>query len=152
MRLLLAAVLALAAAAPCAAIGENDEYDAQPGRQPAGGLVLFYENSAPMSFVAMTPKDVPAGAVKIREVRGVSCQRGLSVQIAANLNATNVSGYVGDGSYAKAVAQIKKLHPEVAGIYDVRTDVENFSVLGFYRSLCTIVTARAFSLPAAAKP
>lgn len=149
MRILLAAALALAAAAPCAAIGEGDESNAMPGLQPASGLVLFYESSAPMSFVAMTAKDVPENALKIREVRGVSCQRGLSIPIAANLNATNVSGYKGDGSYAKAVEQIKKLHPEVSGIYDVRADVENFSVLGFYRSLCTIVTARAFALPAA---
>ena len=149
MRLLLAVALAALAAAPCAAIGEGDDYDAVPGLQPAGGLVIFYESAAPMSFPSMTPKDLPANAVKIREVRGVSCQRGLSVPIAANFNATNVSGYKGDGSYAKAVAQIKKKNPEIAGIYDVRTDVENFSVLGFYRSLCTIVTARAFSLPAA---
>jgi hypothetical protein len=100
----------------------------------------------------MTPKDVPQSARKIREVRGVSCQRGLSVPIAASLNATNVSGYHGDGSYAKAVAQIRKGHPEISGLYDVRTDVENFSILGIYRSLCTIVTARAFALAAAATP
>ena len=145
----LAVVLAALAAAPCAALGEGDEDDAAPGLQPPSGLVLFYESKAPMSFPSMTPKDVPENARKIREVRGVSCQRGLSIPIAANLNATNVSAYRGDGSYAKAVAQIKKKHPEVSGIYDVRTDVEDFSVLGFYRSLCTIVTARAFVLPGA---
>ena len=151
MRLLLAAALAVLAAAPCAAIGEGDEYDASPGLQPASGLVIFYESTAPMSFPSMTPKDLPEKAVKIREVRGVSCQRGLSVPVAASLTATNVSGYKGDGGYARAVAKIRKKNPEIAGIYDVRTDVEDFSILGFYRSLCTIVTARAFSLPSAPK-
>ena len=34
----------------------------------------------------------------------------------------------------------------------VKTDNEVFSILGFYRSLCTVVTARAFALPAALKP
>ena len=147
MRALLAAALAGLIAAPCGAVGEGDDSDAVPALQPSSGLVIFYESSAPMSFVAMTPKDVPAGARKIREVRGVSCQRGLSVPTALNMNSTNVSGYHGDGSFGKAIAQIRKAHPEVSGIYDVRTDVEDFSILGIYTSLCTIVTARAFSLP-----
>ena len=89
---------------------------------------------------------------KIREVKGRACQRGLSIPTAASVNATNVSAYYGNGSYAKAVAQIKKLNPGVIGIYDVRTDVEVFSVLGFYRSLCTEVTARAFASGAPASP
>jgi hypothetical protein len=147
--MMLAAALAAALAAPCAALGEGDEDDAVPGMQSANGLVLFYESAGPMSFAAMTPKDVPENALKIQEVRGTACQRGLSVPIAANFNATNISAYRGNGSYAKALAQIKKERPDVLGIYDVRTDVEVFSVLGIYRSLCTIVTARAFALPAA---
>lgn len=145
MRTLLAAALALSLAAPGHALGEGDEDDAVPGMQSPGGMVLYYRSEGPMSFVAMTPKDVPADAVKIREVRGRACQRGLAVPIAASLNATSLSAYYGNGSYAKALARIKKAHPEVAGLYDVRTDVEVFSVLGFYRSLCTIVTARAFA-------
>jgi hypothetical protein len=152
VRLLLAALLAALAAAPCAAIGEGDDDTAVPGMQPANGLVLYYNSAGPMSFAAMTLKDVPANALKIREVKGRACQRGLAVPIAANFNATNVSAYYGNGSYAKALAQIKKDHPEVVGIYDVRTDVEVFSILGFYRSLCTEVSARAFALPAAASP
>ena len=152
MRTLLAAALAALLAAPCAALGEGDDDSAVPGMQPANGLVLYYDSAGPMSFAAMTLKDVPENARKIREVKGRACQRGLAIPIAANFNATNVSAYYGNGSYAKALAQIKKEHPEVAGIYDVRTDVEVFSVLGFYRSLCTEVAARAFVLPAAAKP
>ncbi|MFI5347752.1 MAG: hypothetical protein ACHQ51_15370 [Elusimicrobiota bacterium] len=152
MRIILAAALAALIAAPCFAIGEGDEDDAVPGMQSPGGLVLFYESAGPMSFAAMTPKDVPENARKIREVRGRACQRGLSVPIAANFNATNISAYRGDGSYAKALLQIKKDHPEVLGVYDVRSDVELFSVLGIYRSVCTIVTARAFAAAEPPKP
>lgn len=156
MRRLLAAALALVLtatlAAPGRALGEGDEDGAVPGLQSASGLVLYYESSGPMSFVAMTLKDVPAGARKIREVKGRACQRGLAVPIAANFNATNISAYRGDGSYAKALARIKQDHPEVAGIYDVRSDVEVFSILGLYRSRCTIVTARAFARTDAPKP
>jgi hypothetical protein len=144
VRTLLAAALSALMAAPCAAIGEGDEDDAVPGLQPTNGFVLFYDDTAPMSFVAMTPRDVPEGALKIREVRGVSCQRGLSIPLAASLTSTSVSGNMGDGGYAKAIAQIRKAHPEVSGIYDVRADLQDFSLFGLYRSLCTIVTARAF--------
>ncbi len=149
MRLLLALALSVLCAAPCAAFGEGDEDDAQPGLIQTGGLMLFYDSTGPMSFPAMTPRDVPAGARPLGEVVGRVCQRGLSIPLAADIRATSVSGSYGDGGYVKALALIKKTHPEVAGIYDVKTDNEVFSVLGFYRSLCTVVTARAFALPAA---
>jgi hypothetical protein len=150
--MMLAAALVALLASTGWAIGEGDEDDALPGLQPANGMVLFYESAGPLSFPSMTPKDVPDGVRKIREVKGRACQYGLSVPIAANLNATNVSAYYGNGGYAKALAQIKKLNPEVIGLYDVRTDVEVFSILGFYRSLCTEVTARAFASGGRASP
>lgn len=153
MRAVLALVLAAALAAPAFAIGEGDEEDALPDMAPAGGLLLFYDSTGPMSFVTMTPHDVPKGAAQLGEVKGVGCQRGLSVPIAASLNATSVSGVYGNGGYAKALAQIKKDHPGLSGIYDVKTDLEYFSVLwGLYRSLCTEVTARGFSLPGKPEP
>ena len=154
MRILLAAALVALLAAASGAVGEGDEDDADPGLQsPDGMFVLFYQSAGPLSFPSMTPKDVPEGVRKIREVKGRACQRGLSVPIAANFNATKISAYIGNGSYAKAIAQIKSEHPEVAGLYDVRTDVEVFSILGIYSSLCTEVAARAFALPdAAAQP
>lgn len=145
MRLLLALALAALFAAPCSAIGEGDEEDAAPTMQKVGGLVLFYDTTGPMSFVTMTPKDVPPGAKLLGRVFGRSCQRGLSVPIAASLNATNVSGAYGDGGFAKALEAIKKEHPGLTGIYDVKTDLEIFSLLGFYKSTCTLVTARGFA-------
>lgn len=152
MRLLLAAALVATLAGAARAYGEGDEDDAVPGLQPVSGMVLFYESAGPMSFPSMTPKDVPEGARKIREVSGRACQRGLAVPIAASFNATNISAYYGNGTFAKAIAQIKQEHPDVIGIYDVRTDIEVFSILGFYKSLCTVVTARAFALAAAPPP
>jgi hypothetical protein len=147
--MLLAAALVALLAGTCRAFGEGDDDDAVPGLQPASGMVLFYDSSGPLSFPSMTPRDVPEGVRRIREVKGRACQRGLAVPIAANINATNISAYLGNGSYAKAMAEIKKKNPEVIGLYDVRTDVEVFSILGFYRSLCTEVTARAFAMAAA---
>lgn len=140
------AVLCLLAAAPAAAMGENEDDDALPSMQGRGGLHLFYQNTGPMSFVAMTPKDVPAGARQLGEVKSVSCQRGLAIPLAASFRATSVSNSYGDGGYRKALELMKKRHPDLEGIYDVKVDLGIFSVLGgLYRSLCTYVTARGFA-------
>jgi hypothetical protein len=144
--------LLLFLAAPAFAIGENDDYGAVPGMIRTGGLLLFYETTGPMSFVAMTPRDVPVNARPIGEVKGVTCQRGLSVPIAANINAMSVSGGYGDGGFARALSKMKKEHPDLVGIYDVKTDMSVFSILGFYRSLCIEVTARGFAAAAVATP
>lgn len=143
----LALLLAALLAGPAAARGENEDDQALPSLLRPGGLLLFQSSTAPMSFVAMTPRDVPENARELGELRSVSCQRGLSVPIAANLRATSVSSAYGDGGYAKAFESMKKAHPELDGIYDVRVDLSVFSVLGgLYRSLCTHITARAYAL------
>ena len=140
-------VVLLALAPLSRAAGENDEDTAVPGLIPAGSFMIFYETSGPLSFVAMTPKDKPKGAPELGLVKGVSCQHGLSIPISANVRGTSITGAVGNGSFVKAINEIKKAKPEVAGIYDVRTDLRMFSVLGIYRKLCTEVTARAFGAP-----
>lgn len=145
MRRLLAVALLLGLATSAFARGEGEEDDAVPGLIPAGGIMLFYKSQGPLSFVTMTPKDRPAGARELGTVKGVSCQHGLSVPIAAQFRATSVTGGYGDGSFRKALEQIKKATPEVAGLYDVRSDLRVFSLLGIYRKLCTEVTARAFA-------
>lgn len=140
-----ALVLVLLALAPLVrAGGENDEDTAVPGLIPAGSFMLYYDSSGPLSFVANTPKDKPKGAPELGLVKGVSCQHGLSIPISASLRGTSISGAAGDGSFVKAISEIKKKMPEVAGIYDVRTDQRVFSILGIYRKLCTEITARAF--------
>lgn len=148
MRWLLGAALLALLAGPCRAVGEGDEDDAVPGMIPSGGLLLYYDASGPMSFPSMTPRDVPKDARPLGVVVGRSCQRGLSIPLAAQINPTSVSGAYGDGGYREALEAIKKEHPDAAGLYDVKSDVEVFSILGIYRSLCTYVTARAFAVPA----
>lgn len=145
LRYIFAAVLLLALAPRGWASGEGDEEDAVPGLIPAGGIMIFYRSQGPLSFVTMTPKDRPAGARELGTVKGVSCQHGLSVPIAAEFRATSISGGYGDGSFRKALEQIKKAKPEMTGLYDVRSDLRVFSILGIYRKLCTEVTARAFA-------
>jgi len=147
LKTLILAVLLAVPAPFAAATGEGDGDEAFPGLIPAGGIMLFYDSEGPLSFVSMTPKDVPADARQLGTVKGVSCQHGLSIPIAANIRATNVTGGYGDGSFKKALEQIKKEHPDMSGVYDVRTDLRIFSILGIYRKLCTEVTARAFARP-----
>jgi hypothetical protein len=147
VRALLAAALVALSSAVAVASGEEDEDTAVPGIQPASGLVLFYESSGPLSFPSTTPRGVPDGTRKISEVRGTACQRGVGIPTALSVNPTSFSFYFGDGGYAKALAKIKEANPEISGVYDVRTDLELFSILGIYKSLCTIVTARAFAPP-----
>ncbi|UPT74628.1 MAG: TRL-like family protein [Elusimicrobiota bacterium] len=144
MRFLLAAVL-LGLSVPAGARGENDEDTATPGLIPSGGLMLYYDSKGPLSFVTMTPRDVPKGARQLGTVSGSSCQHGLSVPVTGNVRGTSVSGAYGDGSFLQAVAHIKKQVPETTGIYDVRVDQRVFSILGIYRKQCTLVTARAFA-------
>ncbi|MBI4060763.1 MAG: hypothetical protein HY403_04970 [Elusimicrobia bacterium] len=143
---LLAAALLGALAPAVRARGENDEDVASPGLIPAGSFMLFYKTQGPLSFVAMTPKDRPKGARELGTVKGVSCQHGLSIPISADVRGTSITGAYGNGSFVKAIERIKKEKPEVVGIYDVRTDLRIFSLLGIYRRLCTEVTARAFAL------
>lgn len=145
MRGLFAVVLFLALALFAAARGEGDEDVAFPSLIPTGGIMIFYKSSGPLSFVTMTPKDRPAGARELGTVKGVSCQHGLSIPLAAEFRSTSISGSYGNGSFVKAIEQIKKERSEIAGLYDVRSDLRVFSILGIYRKLCTEVTARAFA-------
>lgn len=145
MRLLLAGLLLAALSSSVRATGENDEDTAVPGLIPTGNFTFFYQTEGPLSFVAMTPKDRPKNARELGTVKGSSCQHGLSVPISADVRGTSISGAYGDGGFGKALAQIKKAKPEVVGVYDVRTDMRVFSILGIYKKLCTEVTARAFA-------
>ena len=142
---MLAAVLLVSLAPFAAASGESDGDEAVPSMIPAGGIMLFYQSQGPLSFVTMTPKDRPAGARELGTVKGVSCQHGLAIPIAAEFRATSVTGGYGNGSFAKAIEQIKKEQPDMAGLYDVRSDLRILSILGIYTKLCTEVTARAFA-------
>ncbi|MBI3547566.1 MAG: hypothetical protein HY078_00800 [Elusimicrobia bacterium] len=138
----LAALLLLATLG--AANAQEDGSGAAPGLMNPGGLVLFYNDVAPLSFVTMTPKDLPPGVVLGGDVKGRSCQHGLAVPIAANFRATSLSAAAGDGSQRKALEGIKAENPDVAGLFDIRIDDHTFIILGIYKRSCVEITARAF--------
>jgi len=140
--LLLAAVLA-AGGAWAQEIGAR----VSPLLMSPGGYPIFYSSEGPLSFVTATPRDLPAGAKDAGEVRGRSCQHRVSVPLSASLQATQISAVMGNGGYRKTLAAIQTNRPELAGIYDVKVDVETFSVmLGIYTRLCTEIVARGYKL------
>jgi hypothetical protein len=141
LRLVLASLLLLA---PAARAQEDDDGEAEPMMMRMKGLVLFYDTAGPMSFLTMTPKDLPAGSVGMGEVTGRSCQRGLAIPLGLGPRSQSVSAYKGNGSYEKALERIRKDNPGLAGIFDVKVDRRTFSILGIYHSLCTEITARGF--------
>lgn len=137
-----AALLLLLAVLPASAQEEGET--AQPGLLRMGGLNVYSDTTAPLSFVTLTPNEVPEGAVRLGEVTARGCQHGVAVPITASFQPTTISGAGGDGSYAKALAGLKKRRPEIRGLYDVKADFHLLSILGFYRRLCVVITARAF--------
>lgn len=139
MTLLLSALLL---AGPVRAQDEGDGTQNVPGLISTGGYVLFYNVEAPLALVSESRR--PAGSTSLGEVVGRSCQHGLSIPISASLRSQSVSGAAGDGSYRKALAQIRRDNPELKGVYDVKVDTRQLSILGVYRRRCTIVTARGY--------
>lgn len=139
------AVALLSSPGPAGA-GEGHSYEANPGLLRMGGLLLFYNIRAPLSFVTMTPGGLPEGSALAGEVSGRSCQHGLAIPVTASLRPTTLSGAGGDGGYEKALAALRKAHPGLAGIYDVKVDLHTISVLGFYRRVCTEILARGFKI------
>ena len=141
MRWLAAALLA----ARCA-VAQEGGTSARPVLVQPGGLLVFYSSEGPLSFTALTPGELPPQAHDAGEVKGRTCQHGLSIPITASLRSTTVSGAAGNGGYRKTLAAILKERPELAGVYDVKVDVQTLSILGFYRRTCTELTARGFRL------
>jgi hypothetical protein len=142
VRALLAVILAFL---PGAARAQDDDGQAQPRLVPAGGILLFYNSTGPLSFETATPGHLPPGAVRLPgELQGSSCQYALAIPLSASLRATSVSGAKGDGSYEKALGVLRAGHPELSGVYDVKVDLHVTSVLGVFRRLCTEITARGF--------
>lgn len=139
---LLAALLAVPAPA------QEDGTSARPALMRPGGMTVFNISEGPLSFATPTPGDLPPGARDAGEVRGRTCQHGLSIPVTASFRPTTVSGAAGDGGYKKTLAAILKDRPDLAGVYDVKIDMHNLSILGFYRRLCTEVSARGFRLGA----
>ena len=124
---------------------QNLQYEANPGLIFVGFLIVFYDSEGPLSFQTMTPKDVPDDAVLLGKVFGESCQHGLTIPIFFSFpSRVSVSAAKGNGSYKKAILDIKQKHPDLDGLYDVMVDIHRRSILTIYSRSCTIVTARGF--------
>jgi hypothetical protein len=140
-------LIGLLGVAPAGARAQT--YEASPDLIGVGGYVLFYDARGPLSFLAMTPRELPPGATVAGEVRGHACAYGLSVPIALSLDAIRVSGAYGMAGYEDALDGIRRDHPDLAGVFDVRVDDHTISLLGIFRRACTEVVARGFRLPGA---
>lgn len=125
---------------------EEDEFTARWGLISAGGILIFYDSVGPMSYVTMSPKDIPPGALLIGEVRGKSCQHGLSIPMGSPLSGStrSLSAARGRGGFSRALEDLRKRSPGLRGIYDVKVDDHSTVILGVYRRLCTEITARGF--------
>lgn len=124
---------------------QNPAYEADIGLIFVGGFILFYDSAGPLSYQTFTPRESPDGALSLGEVTGDSCQHGLSIPIIFSAtDRFSVSGAKGDGSFKKALRDLRQRHPDVDGIYDVKVDVHQLSILGIYKRDCTEVVARGF--------
>lgn len=123
---------------------DTDQSTASPDVIPPSGLTLYYNTQGPLSFVSMTPGDLPPNAIPIGEVETYDCQYKLSIPLSLSLRATSVSGVQGNGSFRKAMEGLHRNHPELAGIYDVKVDLHVTSVLGVFQRLCTEISARGY--------
>jgi hypothetical protein len=137
----LAALLVAASAAT--ALGQ-ESYEANPGLIRVGGLIVFMAAEGPLSYLTLTPKDLPADAVRLGPVKGRGCQFGVSTPVVGLSSVPRLSGAAGRGGFEKAVADIRSRHPEVSGIYDVKVDDHVLAILGIFQRQCTEVTAQGF--------
>ena len=138
--------LVLLTAALCGGwVQAEDGDNARPTLLPPGGLLLFYGGRGPMSYTMPTPRDVPKNARLLGELSYEDCQQGIFIPIQLSYRATSVSSVFGDASFSRILSNIRKQHPEVDGIFDIRVDRRQFSILGIYRRACTDVVARSYS-------
>ena len=141
---LLGALLALALAAVPGARAEEEGDDSSPGLVRVGGFVLFYDSQGPLSFQSATRSELPEGVQDAGEVVASACQHGLSIPTGFSLRSTNVSAAAGRGGYMKALERLRKARPELRGLYDLKVDVRETSVLRVWRRMCVELTARGF--------
>lgn len=145
------ALLLLASLLGAAAHGQEEGTSARPSIMRPGGILLWQSSQGPLSFMTMTPGELPPGARDIGVVQGRSCQHGLSIPVTASIRPTTVSGAIGDGGYHKTLEAMRRERPELAGLYDVKVDVHTISILGFYRRTCVEMLARGYRLPGASR-
>lgn len=129
------------------ALAESASYEAQFGLITVSGFIVFYSTQGPLSYHTMTLKDLPDDATLSGEVTGKSCQHGISIPIFMDITRSiTLSGAKGDGGFKKAIVSIHRDHPRLDGLFDIKVDTHQLSILGIYKRQCTEVSARGFSL------
>ncbi len=127
--------------------GQSPAYEARPGLIFVGFFMVYYDSQGPLSYQTITPWELPKDVELLGEVRGDSCQHGLSLPIIFSASdRVSISGAKGDGSYKKALRDIHRKHPDLDGLFDVKVDVHQLSILTIYSRSCTIVAAQGFKL------
>jgi hypothetical protein len=130
------------------ACAQKPSYRANSDLIFVGALMVFYDSEAPLSYQTLTTQEMPKDAILLGEVEGDSCQQGLSIPIFFSpTNWVSVSGAKGNGSFKKALLDIREQHPDLTGLYDVKVDIHRKSYLTIYRKECTIVIAQGFKRP-----
>jgi hypothetical protein len=130
------------------ALAGDPSYEADVGLIPPGGFIVFYNSQGPLSYRTLTLKDLPAGTSQLGEVRVNNCQHAVSIPL--NLvfrQGVTLSGVQGNGGFKKAMASLQRDYPQVDGIFDVKIDMHELSILGLYARECTEIVARGFRVP-----
>lgn len=130
----------------------SSPYAARPNILRPGGFLIYLNTESPLSFLSMTPKELPPGSQILGEVAGRSCQHGLSIPLGIPIRAQKISGAKGKGGFNAALKDLHKKHPGLTGIFDVKIDNHIISILGIYRRLCTEITARGFRMAGQSPP
>ncbi len=112
--------------------------------QPGSYFVLFYQSKGSLSYQPMQGRDLPQKAIVMGNYREKTCQYGLSVPTSPAYNATKISLAIGEGTYFKTLEKIRKKHPELSGLFDIKADAQTTSVLGIFGRQCMVVDARGF--------
>ena len=123
-----------------------ESYQASPSLITPGGLNIFYNVQGPLSYESLSHRELPSFAVDAGPVSGQSCQYALAVPLGSPTSgsSSSVSGAVGNGGSEKAIASIRRAHPEIRGVYDVIADIHFISVLGIFSKHCTEISARGY--------
>ena len=118
--------------------------DQRPGLIRPGGLPVFFSSEGPLAYSSLTRSEIPKDAVPLGEVKGRSCQYSLAVPLAIALRTSSLSGAAGNGGYARVLQKIERTHPGLRGIYDVKVDLHQITILGVLGRLCTEMTAEGY--------
>jgi hypothetical protein len=127
---------------------DDASYEANVGLIAPGGFIVFYNSQGPLSYRTLTFKDLPAGFSLISEVRAENCQHSVNLPLGYLFReGVTLSGAQGNGGFKKAMASLRRDYPDVDGIFDVKIDIHELSILGLYTRECTEIVARGFKAP-----